>query len=280
MKRDSEYLRRWKETQKYIAQGIPVFPVQGKVPYKGTRGFYDATTDPHQIQWWWRRWPDANIAVPTGYPSGWIVLDIDGPNGFRSLKHLHVLLQDRAEGQLPRTLSSRTGTGYHLIYALPTDEKELLRSRVHIIGLPGLDIRGYNGYIVVPHSLHASGRRYQWVQVMKPVPFPVPLMEILGEKERVSFSKVSSPSLFLGTRNDPEHWLQSAVSRAQVGTRHHCALWLACHLIEQEHLSYEEAVPYMHRYVNHIPGGGEDYSYGDALGCLEWAAKTVGRKGR
>src|SRR3954469_18104051 len=77
----------------YAQQGIPVFPVKGKIPYANTRGFYDATTDPGLIGWWWRRWPDANIAVPTGRASGWVALDIDGRHGgFTSLTVLKALL--------------------------------------------------------------------------------------------------------------------------------------------------------------------------------------------
>lgn len=68
------------------AAGLPVFPCApgGKRPLV-KRGFYDATTDPDQIGAWWERHPQANIAVPTGAPSGVVVVDIDvhGPvSGF------------------------------------------------------------------------------------------------------------------------------------------------------------------------------------------------------
>lgn len=52
--------------------GVPVFVCVpgGKRPLPGSRGFLDATTDPAQIDAWWRRVPDANLAIPTGHMSG------------------------------------------------------------------------------------------------------------------------------------------------------------------------------------------------------------------
>src|SRR5260221_12533215 len=71
----------------YAAQGIPVFPLAPgmKVPAiskdEGGRGFHDATTDTERIRRWWKRWPRANIGIPTGSASGWVVIDIDPRHG-------------------------------------------------------------------------------------------------------------------------------------------------------------------------------------------------------
>jgi hypothetical protein len=49
--------------------GTPVFPCAPTAKQPLTqRGFLDATTDPEQVSFWWRRRPDANIGVPTGAP--------------------------------------------------------------------------------------------------------------------------------------------------------------------------------------------------------------------
>ncbi len=56
------------------ASGVPVFPVaaRDKVPLiRNGRGFRDATTNLAQIETWWRRFPQANIGVPTGAPPAW-----------------------------------------------------------------------------------------------------------------------------------------------------------------------------------------------------------------
>ena len=73
----------------------PVFPcVPGdKIPLT-SHGFYDATTDQDQISRWWKRWPDANIAMPTGHAPDAItydVLDVDvrpTGSGFPALRLL------------------------------------------------------------------------------------------------------------------------------------------------------------------------------------------------
>jgi hypothetical protein len=57
----------------YLARhGVPVFPCASgfKRPIvKG--GFTAATVDVRQVETWWRRWPDANLAVPRSSPVEW-----------------------------------------------------------------------------------------------------------------------------------------------------------------------------------------------------------------
>src|SRR5262249_47277285 len=76
----------------YAGYGWPVFPCQPGSKEPATRhGFRDATTDPDQIHWWWRRHPDANVAIGTGSP-GPDVLDVDqhgqAGSGFAALNRL------------------------------------------------------------------------------------------------------------------------------------------------------------------------------------------------
>ena len=58
----------------------PVFPLKphGKDPLTA-HGYKDATVDEKQIREWAKKWPDANIGIPTGIRF-W-VLDIDPRNG-------------------------------------------------------------------------------------------------------------------------------------------------------------------------------------------------------
>lgn len=135
----------------YAGQGIPIFPVQpaAKVPLVRWRD--EATTDAEHIAAWWRRWPQANIGMPTGIR--WDVIDIDGPpHGYLSLGKM------RADGQLPavlgRSLTPRAG-GMHLFVA-PTGQGNAADF------LPGVDFRGLGGYVVLPPSWGANGRQYEW----------------------------------------------------------------------------------------------------------------------
>jgi hypothetical protein len=58
-------LGEWASTHAKL--GIPVFPCepQGTEPLT-PHGYEDASTDPAQLAEWWERWPDANVAMPTG----------------------------------------------------------------------------------------------------------------------------------------------------------------------------------------------------------------------
>ena len=151
----------------YAAHGFPVFPLHsatggacscgdpecqnpGKHP-RTEHGFKDATTDPEIIAAWWERWPDANIGIPTGAPSGLLVVDCDPRNGGPA---------DRSEiierfGPIPDTAEAETGGGgrHYFFRGGGPVPKQLA---------PGSDLKGDGGYVVVPPSVHASGKRYRW----------------------------------------------------------------------------------------------------------------------
>src|SRR5271156_1248645 len=56
--------------------GKPDCPSPGKHP-RVPNGLKDSTINKQKILSWWTRWPNANIAIPTGAPSGLVVLDVD-----------------------------------------------------------------------------------------------------------------------------------------------------------------------------------------------------------
>ncbi|KKK75871.1 hypothetical protein LCGC14_2869390, partial [marine sediment metagenome] len=63
-----------------------MFPTRhDKTPYPGTRGVLEATTDPRQIEMWWQRWPDANVAMDVG-GAGMMVLDLDPGHDIEELE--------------------------------------------------------------------------------------------------------------------------------------------------------------------------------------------------
>lgn len=130
--------------------GVPVFPVapRDKVPLiRHGRGFRDATTDLGQVEAWWRRFPQANIGVPTGAAPGLVVVDVDvhGTNGYDALNRA-----DRAGLIAGWEFLVRSPTGgLHLYYpAEPGAEQRSWQA-----GNAGIDFRGDGGYIVAPPSL-------------------------------------------------------------------------------------------------------------------------------
>lgn len=136
----------------YASRGWPVFPCRrrGKEPLV-PGGFKAATTDAATIRAWWRRYAQPNIGMPTGRPSGIVVLDVDPRNGGDEA------LLDLPP--LPETVEVITGGGgRHVYFQWPGFE---VRCANNALG-PGLDLKGSGGYVLVPPSVHPSGRRYQW----------------------------------------------------------------------------------------------------------------------
>ncbi|MBT9156800.1 MAG: hypothetical protein DDT37_01790 [Firmicutes bacterium] len=127
-------------------------------------GVKDASADPDVIAGWWRRWPNANVGIATGGVSGFFVLDVDGEAGAESLREL-----EAQYGKLPNTVEQLTGGGgKHVLFKLP---KHGVKNAVALRG--GLDVRGDGGYIVVPPSVHSSGREYVWELSSRPGEVPL-----------------------------------------------------------------------------------------------------------
>ena len=142
---------------------IPLFPIRNgvcgcqkgkdcpspgkhpQIPWKKTGG----SIDPTQIKNWWGQCPDSNIGIPTGHKSGVLLLDLDGPDGFKSVENY----------TFPRTVKSQTGKGAHTLFKYP--ENITIKNAVRI--MPGVDIRGEGGLFVAPPSRHISGNDYKWL---------------------------------------------------------------------------------------------------------------------
>jgi hypothetical protein len=150
----------------YAAKGRPVFPCNGKEPLT-KRGFLDASTDPRQIHLWWNRWPDANIAIPTGKDSGLLAIDVDHPAGLDAF--------EAENGKLASTRTHSTGSGgTHYLYRYP--EGCGIRNSAGKLAL-GIDVRGEGGYVIVPPS--ATTRPYEVLNALPPAEPPAALMEAL-----------------------------------------------------------------------------------------------------
>jgi hypothetical protein len=135
------------------ALGFAVFPCLRRAKEPATRrGFYDATTNPATIRRWFGSAAQYNIGVRCGLASAVWILDVDGPEGAAGLRALQA-----AHGALPATRQSQSARGLHLWWR--TDSPvQCSASRV----APHVDVRGDNGYVLAPPSIHPSGHTYRW----------------------------------------------------------------------------------------------------------------------
>lgn len=122
-----------------------------------------ATTDLATIAGWWRSWPDANIGAAMGGDTRLVAIDIDGPEGVASFAEL-------AAGRDTPTRVSLTGSGKgcQRIYRAAAHQ-DLSKIRNAVQFRPGLDVRATGGQIVVPPSVHPSGRAYEWLDPDAPI---------------------------------------------------------------------------------------------------------------
>jgi hypothetical protein len=146
----------------YRRLGFSVIPLRhgDKRPLLRWEPYQRRPASDEEIGTWFRRWPDANLGVVTGAVSNLIVLDIDPAHGGEeSLTGI-----ERQYGQLPPTPEAVTGGGgRHLYFRHPGG---VVRNRAAMA--PGLDLRADGGYVVVPPSLHPSGRHYAWREGLRP----------------------------------------------------------------------------------------------------------------
>ncbi|MEO3428588.1 bifunctional DNA primase/polymerase [Pelagibius sp. CAU 1746] len=172
----------------YGAAGWSVVPMapRGKQPLLSWLEFQQRRASDEEIRDWFRRWPEANIAVVTGEISNIVVLDIDPRHGGEASL---ALLEDET-GPIPSTVEALTGGGgRHLYFAYPGRR---LRNRAGL--RPGIDLRGDGGIIIVPPSVHPSGKRYTWAANHSPREAdPAPLPERLRAELTARGSRQGRP---------------------------------------------------------------------------------------
>jgi hypothetical protein len=141
---------------RYAELGYRVFPC-----WPGTKkpipenGFYGASSDPAQIEVWWKEHPLANVAMPT---EGLLGLDIDGKEN-AWLAESPEKAQELACG--PLALTPRGGR--HFYFRQPGSKA--WRSTTSRIA-PHVDTRADGGYVLLPPSRTKDGA-YRWAGGME-----------------------------------------------------------------------------------------------------------------
>jgi hypothetical protein len=145
----------------------------GKHP-RTMNGVKDATIDEAKIRRWWEQWPNANIGGALGPQAGRFAEDIDPRNGGDETQAGLV----EKHGALPATLTAGTGgDGFHFIFKWPAGYTGKLKGALG----GGVDVKGEGGYIVLAPSLHASGKRYHWLNDAPVVDAPQWMLNKLRE---------------------------------------------------------------------------------------------------
>jgi hypothetical protein len=173
----------WPTARGYAAKGMPTFPCRpGDKPPLTRRGLHDASCDLGQLRAWERQWPNANLGLPTGRVSGYLVVDVDCKAGVPGLASLWAA--ERELGKLPRELVSRTPSGgYHIWFRMPAVEVRNSAGKLGELEAPGVDIRAEGGYVLVPPSQVGTGC-YEWRKTHGKPELPPAWVEALMRKPR------------------------------------------------------------------------------------------------
>jgi len=213
---------------RFAAAGVPVFPcvAGGKRPLV-EHGFHEASTDVRQVGLWWRRWPSANIGVPTGPASGADVVDVDRKTSGSGFTGFH---RARRAGLVPGWLALvRTPSGGMHAY-FPADPSRPQASwqaaRAHV------DFRGAGGYVIVPPSIVETGDRwgrYEVIGAAEPKAASVDavkLREFLDPRPEPAYRPNGA------ARAEDTQRLAGWVAALGEGERNRGLFWAACRLAE------------------------------------------------
>lgn len=227
---------------RYANLGIPVFPCApgGKQPLT-PNGFHDATSVARVVHAWWQRTPEANIGLPTGGPTGVLVVDIDvhsSASGFAAFERA------RSEGfgddwaWLVRTPSG----GLHAYYPNVRGQEQ----RSWQVPTAHVDFRGDGGYVIAPPSriaVDGATRSYDVIAVATHVPKPVDGGELRRFLEPPRPAPQRPPASMAATGCRPEA-LARTVALTPEGGRNHALFWASCRMAENG-LSHADAMNWL-----------------------------------
>ena len=171
--------------------GVPIFPVKPDKSPHIKSWQQKATTDQAIFEKWWKKWPEANIAMPTGAPSGLVAVDVDVKNGVNGYESLSAI-EEMFGKQGTRRITTPSG-GAHLIYKC----SQTVKNRVGI--LDGIDIRGEGGNIVAKGSV-INGSAYTVTHDVPPEEMPIDMVNWINDIQQVKPS--SERGVTKGERNN------------------------------------------------------------------------------
>ena len=185
-------------------------PVATAVP----RGVHDFAHDATAIGRWAGELPGCNWGAAV--PPGAVVIDVDARSG-----GLATLAGWEAEhGLMPATLRAATGGGgWHLWFAGVSTVGKLAG---------GIDVKKPGGYLVLPPSVHVSGRPYRWDTVANVAALPDWLAELLNPPAPTRVVSKLPPRAY----RDPHRGVLRALAEAAEGERNSMLFWAATRVAE------------------------------------------------
>lgn len=190
----------------YASWGYAVLPCAplAKIPLT-PHGVKDATTNPDVIQYWWNKWPQANVAIAC---RGLAIIDVDAGN--RYWPGAEDPQQELSATVTTLTLTARGGK--HYWFRRP--EGKRWKGWVGELA-PHVDLRTDGNYILLPPSEIAEGAEilaYRWCeglelsQPLEQLPCPPNwLIEKLDNLSSAEQTSSQAAALTLTQENEPIH---------------------------------------------------------------------------
>ena len=157
-----------------------------------------ASKDERVIKRWFKKFPNSNWGIATGFESGVFVIDIDPKH--KGKETWEGFIDGKAS---PKTLEVVTGTkGTHYYFEYPSN----IAVSNSALG-KGVDVRGEGGNIVIPPSIHPNGNAYMWAKGRAPdkikiTKAPKWLLTKIKEASVLEFPSLMGTKIEKGERNN------------------------------------------------------------------------------
>ncbi len=136
--------------------GFSVIPIRrNKKPFIQWQRYQKILSTEEEIDSWWEKWTDANVGIITGRVSNLVVIDVDTEEGKKEISKYIPEFCEFPVSETPRG-------GQHFYFCYP----ENLEVRSNTRALPGCDLRGEGGYVIVPPSENGEGKEYKWLPLL------------------------------------------------------------------------------------------------------------------
>lgn len=140
--------------------GYKVIPLKGKIPtIKEWQKFYNQPRSEKEVTDLFINTNADNVGMLTGKQSGITVIDIDYKNKDGSAKFTTTL--EKFLEEYPTDVVVETGSGNHHLYY---QYNPSIKTGTNILELHGADVRNDGGQVVVPPSIHESGKPYKFIR--------------------------------------------------------------------------------------------------------------------